>query len=211
MLQSLPFLIGLGIGLIITLPTGAVNIMVIQRSFNSGFMPGFTAGLGSVAADTLFAAIAAFGVVVVSDFIARNAASIEFLGGMVLVGFGVRVFLSRPHLEPGGDRSAIGLTAGFMAAFVMTITNPGAVLGFITIFGNLGSLAPRPGDYFGAFLLVAGVAVGATAWWFCLAGGIATMRRDITDRTLRRINRFAGSILAIAGVALLGLAVSRWL
>lgn len=195
------FLVGLGVGLATSAPVGPINIAAIQRALRSGFLAGFCAGLGAVLADGLYASFAAFGVTAVSDFVDENSAIIQTVGGLLVIVFGIRILLSRPHLENDEEPSP-SLVSGIATGFVMTATNPGVVLGFLAIFGSLGKWAPDPGDYVGAAMLVAGVLTGALSWWVMLSALVSRLRLRMNDTWLLWINRGAGGALIAFGIAI---------
>lgn len=195
------FLVGLGVGLATSAPVGPINIAAIQRALRSGFLAGFCAGLGAVLADGLYASFAAFGVTAVSDFVDENSAVIQTVGGLLVILFGIRILLSRPHLENDEEPSP-SLVSGIATGFVMTATNPGVVLGFLAIFGSLGKWAPDPGDYVGAAMLVAGVLTGALSWWVMLSALVSRLRLRMNDTWLLWINRGAGAALIAFGIAI---------
>lgn len=72
---------GVLIGLLFGIPVGAVGTMAAQKAFNHGFAAGFTTGLGSSAADCLYAACGAFGLTFVSDFLLKYQTMIHVIGG----------------------------------------------------------------------------------------------------------------------------------
>lgn len=199
--------IGAAIGVATTAPVGPVNIMVIQRTFRRGLFAGWSAGLGAVVADALYAAMAAFGVTAVSDFVQTHAVAVQFIGALVLFWFGWRIMNAHPHLDGDERDSQRGFIGGLLTAFIMTITNPGAVLGFIALFGGLGDLAPAPGDWIGALTLVAGLIIGSSSWWLMIAGFVTLLRGRMNDIWLMRINRTAGVLLVVFGIAVLGRAL----
>lgn len=202
-LSSLPLLLtGFGVGVVFSAPVGPVNILCVQRAFRSGFFSGLAAGFGAVVADTLFAAVAAFGVTAVSGFVEGHSLWLQGIGGLLLIAFGIRTARAHPHLDEGSDeaRSLIA-TAG--ATFGMTITNPATVLGFLALFGSLGDWAPEPGDWLAAGMFVVGVAAGGASWWLTVATTIAALRDRMTDATLARINLIAGAFLVLFGVVVL--------
>ncbi|PTW62197.1 threonine/homoserine/homoserine lactone efflux protein [Breoghania corrubedonensis] len=200
------FVTGIGIGLIVSAPVGPVNLMTIQRAFKNGFGAGFAAGIGAVLADTLYAAIAAFGISTIAHFLSGHKLTIQAVGGLLLIGFGWLTVRTHPHLDTmAGPRADVGagFLASLLAAFAMTLTNPGAVLGFLAIFGSLGELTPEHDDYAGALMLVAGVAVGALAWWAGIAALVTHLRGRMNDRWLDRINFGAGGLLMLFGIIIL--------
>ncbi|MEP3278915.1 MAG: LysE family transporter [Stappiaceae bacterium] len=194
-------LVGIAIGIAVAAPVGPVNIMAIQRSFRHGFLSGLTAGAGAVVADVLFASAAAFGVTTVAHFVEDYSTTIQLVGGIVLIIFGLTTLRSHPHLVEGGEGSP-GILTGFFTAFVMTITNPGAILGFVAIFGSLGSLAPAPGNYLGATGMVLGVLAGSLAWWIFISGLVSRIRHRMNDLWLERINHIAGTLLLLFGLVI---------
>ncbi len=194
---------GIGVGIVFSAPVGPVNILCVQRAFRGGFLSGLAAGLGAALADTFFAAVSAFGVTAVSGFVEGHSTWLQAIGGLLLVVFGLRIANARPHLadEAPEPTSLISTTA---ATFGMTITNPATVLGFLALFGSLGNLAPRPGDWVGAGFFVIGVAAGASAWWLAVTALVSVLRDRMTDQTLQRVNHFAGGLLIVFGVAMAG-------
>ncbi len=195
------FFIGLGIGMATSAPVGPVNIAVIQRAFRSGLLPGLCAGFGAMLADGLYATFAAFGVTVVSDFVELHSRIIQTVGGALVILFGLRTLMTRPHFE-AGDEAPQGLMSGLVGGFAMTVTNPGVVLGFLAIFGSLGEWAPDPGNYIGAATLVLGVLTGALGWWILLASLVSHLRERMNDTWLLWINRVAGGALCAFGLAI---------
>ncbi len=205
-MRLLYFITGIGIGLIVSAPVGPVNLMTIQRALKSGFTPALAAGVGAVLADTLYAAIAAFGISAITHFLADHRVEIQGVGGVLLIGFGWLTLRTHPHIDAFNvERVGIGngVLPGLLAAFAMTLTNPGAVLGFLAIFGSLGDWAPQGRDPLGAAALVAGVALGALIWWAGVAGLVTVLRARLNDRWLDWINQAAGALLALFGVAIL--------
>ncbi|MER2604589.1 MAG: LysE family transporter [Siculibacillus sp.] len=203
MLIDVPLLLtGFGVGVLFSAPVGPVNILCLQRAFRSGFFSGLAAGLGAVAADGLFAAVAAFGITAVSGFVEGHSLWLQLIGGALLIVFGVRVARAHPHLDDeAGEARSLSATAA--ATFGMTITNPATVLGILALFGSLGDLAPEPGNWLAAAQFVLGVVAGGAAWWFLVATLVGLLRERMTDETLARINLVAGAILILFGVGVL--------
>lgn len=191
------------IGVAAAAPVGPVNVMTLQRALRYGFIPGLSAGAGSALADVLFATIAAFGITAARTFIDDHARGIQLVGGLLVIAFGIRILASHPRLEEIRRDGSGGLLSGTAIGFAMTITNPGAVLGFIALFGALGDWAPEQGDWLGAGELVAGVALGTLTWWTTLAGLVTRFRASLTQTMLERINWVAGGIMTAFGVVIL--------
>ncbi len=104
-------LAGLGIGLLMAAPIGPVNVLVIQRAAASGFWGGLAAGIGAVLGDGTLAAIAAFSVTAISEVMTAYSGFIQFVGGMLLVAFGIGLLLAKPKLAmPSGASRSCGST-----------------------------------------------------------------------------------------------------
>lgn len=196
--------LGFGIGVLVAVPVGPVNVLTIQRSFRFGFVSGLAAGAGSSVADTIFAAVIAFGLTAVSTFVEGHSVVIQIVGGVLVILFGLRILRSHPHLTLDVPTTSTGMVRAFATGFFMTITNPGAMLGFIGLFGALGDIAPGEGDWVGTAELVLGVALGTLAWWTTVAGVVSRVRERFTEGTLARINLVAGTILIGFGGVILG-------
>jgi threonine/homoserine/homoserine lactone efflux protein len=198
-------LAGIGIGVLMAAPIGPVNVLVIQRTVAGGFWAGLAAGLGAVAGDGLLAAIAAFSVTAISNVMTAYAGYIQFVGGLLLVGFGLALLFTRPALTiPLGEKSHLLDHTGIIPqTFFLTVTNPGAILGMAAMIGGLGSLIGGLNTYPEAFLLVAAVMGGSLLWWLGLSELIATIRHMLTEGRLKLINRIAGTVLIAFGLILL--------
>ncbi|XSG81050.1 MAG: LysE family translocator [Methyloligella sp. ZOD6] len=198
-------LAGLLIGILVAAPMGPVNVLVIQRAVARGFSGGLAAGLGAVLGDGLLAAVAAFSLTAVSDLMIAYSQWIQVIGGIILLAFGIALFLARPVLEVAPeDRSTLSRHMGIIPqTFVLTVSNPGAILGMLAIFGGLGSLIGGLENYLEALIIVASVMAGSLLWWLGLSELIALIRHRLTENRLRLVNRIAGSVLLMFGVALL--------
>ncbi len=198
-------LAGLGIGVLMAAPIGPVNVLVIQRAVSRGFWGGLAAGLGAVLGDGVLAAIAAFSVAAISDVMVAYGELIQLIGGVLLIGFGLALLLCRPVLlTPPHERSHLLEHTGIIPqTFVLTVTNPGAILGMAAMIGGLGSLIGGLNTNIEALILVASVMGGSLLWWLGLSELIATIRHRLTEGRLNAINRIAGVILTAFGAALI--------
>jgi len=198
-------LAGLGIGVLVAAPIGPVNVLCIQRAVTKGFWGGVAAGLGATLGDGLLAALAAFSVTAISDVMITYAGPIQLIGGLVLVAFGVGLLFKSPILlmVPEAESRLLEHTSIIPQTFLLTISNPGAILGMAALIGALSSLIGGIGGYLDALLLVVSIMGGSLLWWLGISELIATIRHRLTENRLRLINRAAGTLLIVFGVALL--------
>lgn len=206
-------LAGLGIGLLMAAPIGPVNVLVIQRAVAKGFWGGLAAGLGAVLGDGVLAAVGAFSVAAISDVMLAHGDTIQLVGGVLLVAFGLALLLRRPVMTtPPHERSHLLEHMGIIPqTFILTVTNPGAVLGMAAMIGGLGSLIGGLNTNLEALILVVAVMGGSLLWWLGLSELIATIRHKLTDGRLKLINRIAGIILFGFGIGLIVEIASRYL
>ena len=198
-------LAGLGIGVLMAAPIGPVNVLVIQRAVARGFWGGLAAGIGAVLGDGLLAAIGAFSVAAISDAMMAYGNVIQLVGGLLLLGFGLALLLRQPVMTtPPEERSHLLDHIGIIPqTFILTVTNPGAVLGMAAMIGGLGSIIGGLNTNLEALILVVSVMGGSLLWWLGLSELIATIRHKLTDSRLKLINRIAGVILFGFGIALI--------
>lgn len=76
------------IGLVFGIPVGAVGVLTIQRTFESGIKAGLFTGLGSSVADCIYASIGAFGLTLLSDFLLEIQNVIHCVGGCLILVMG---------------------------------------------------------------------------------------------------------------------------
>ena len=87
--------------------------------------------------------------------------------------------------------------------FFLTITNPGAVLGLIAIFGGVSSFVEVE-SHIDALTMVAAIMGGSFLYWFVVSQRISRMRHRLDAVRLGQINRIAGLVLMVFGGVLIG-------
>lgn len=211
--------VGLVVGVLIAAPVGPVNVLCIQRAISHGVVAGIAAGSGAVLGDGLIAFLAALGVGAISGAISDYRYTIQFIGGLVLALFGAKLYVTEPHIEPArpDDKSWDNVRGAVRAViwdvpktFILTLTNPGAVLGLVAIFGGISSFVEVRGKI-DAMAMVAAIMVGSFAWWIALSMLIGRIRHRIDLALLRKINRVAGVLLIVFAGVLIGELVLIWL
>jgi threonine/homoserine/homoserine lactone efflux protein len=197
------FLEGVAIGFAVAAPVGPIGVLCIRRTLADGRASGLVSGLGAATADAAYGSIAALGLTFVTSLLVGAESWLRLVGGVFLVFLGVRIFLSRPAKRPiaaGRGR----LPGAYASTLALTLTNPTTILSFAAIFAGLGAGSADGSST--ALLLVPGVFIGSTLWWFVLSGATSLFRAKISGGGLRWVNRISGVVLAGFGVlALSGL------
>jgi threonine/homoserine/homoserine lactone efflux protein len=193
-------------GILLAMPFGPINLLGIQRAVERGFFGGMAAGLGIMAGDALIALGAALGVNAISGAIRQYRTYIQIVGGLALLGFGIRLYLTRPMIETEAHAKKATLRDyiwDIPQTFFLTITNPVAVLGLIAIYGGVSSFVEIE-SYIDAFTMVAAIIGGSFLYWFVVSQFIATIRHRLDVVRLGQINRIAGLVLIGFGCVLIG-------
>jgi len=194
---------GFVIGIAVAAPIGPINLMAIRNTLAHGMPAGVFTGTGAVLGDGTFAVFAAFGITAVSRFVIDFATYIQGVGGLILMAVGLHIMRApqvlhdRKPAAPGRRPMAlIGTT------YLLTITNPATLMGFIAIFGGVGNLVSRPGDYAGAAAMVAAVMGGSLAWWFVISWLASLLRERLAQGALRYVNWGSGAVIVLFGLAI---------
>ncbi|HMN36604.1 MAG TPA: LysE family transporter [Hyphomicrobium sp.] len=204
-----PFIIpvGLFIGLLVAAPVGPVNVLCVQRAIERGFWGGIAAGLGSMLGDGLIALSAGMGVGAISSAVENYRAAIQVVGGLALMAFAAKLYYAPPRIAVApvheSETSLRDFAWDIPQTFFLTITNPGAVLGLIAIFGGVSTFVEVHSTA-DVLLMVAAIMTGSLFWWVGLSNLISRHRHRIDAARLGTINRVAGVLLGIFGGLLLG-------
>ena len=194
---------GVLLGLAVSMPLGPIGIILINRTIKRGFLSGFFSGLGLGTADTLLAVLAALGFTVIISFIKEERFIITVLAGIIIIGVGIKVFLSNPVKEfRDRDKGEKSLWRDFYSVFVLSITDPYTILIFVAFFSGIhlnGNIRPELVPFF----LIPGVFIGAMSWWFSLSYFLSRFKRKIRLRAIVKINKLGGIVIILIGILLL--------
>lgn len=200
--MELSFLLkGIVIGLLGSIPLGPIGVLCIQRTLSKKFKSGFFSGLGAAAADTVFATIAMFFLTMVMSFIESRIQLLTILGGIIIIVIGLTIFYKKTTFKrPGVRASDNKIFKDFISVFFLTLTNPAYILVFVALFTTVGL------DQDGTSLnvgvpVILGVLAGASLWWFLLTFSINKIRSRFRPRHMIIINKIAGGLIVILGIA----------
>ena len=109
---------------------------------------------------------------------------------------------------PGSRETLRDFVWDIPQTFLLTITNPGAVLGLFAIFGGVSTFVEVE-SYVDALTIVAAVMGGSLAWWLTLSHLISRFRHRLSLTRLQVINQIAGLLLIGFGLLLIGEIVAK--
>ena len=190
------FIVGLGA----SIPLGPLGVLCVQKTLSKGRNSGFITGLGASFSDTLYAAISLLGLAFIENLIDKNKDIVMIIGGAIIIYIGIRIFFTNPIKQIRQKNTNKKHVQDFIEAFLMTVTNPGAIfliLGLLAAVGiNINDDEVRPS----VVVILLGVFMGTVTWWFTLSTGINVFRKKFRIRQLVMINRVSGAIMGVLGV-----------
>lgn len=198
------FMEGILIGLLFGVPIGAVGTMTVGRTLNLGFGAGIITGLGSSAADCIYAAIGAFGLTMISDFLLKYETVVHLFGGCLVVAMGISAFFKK-QTEIAEKQPIDKPALMFLSAFAVGITDPTAILTFLFAFSYFDLEVGM--NAVGGVLLVLSVLIGTFLWWLTLSG-IASKFQEKAVKHKVILNCIFGVLLVVfGGVILIGIII----
>jgi threonine/homoserine/homoserine lactone efflux protein len=205
-----PFVRGLALGLAVAAPVGPMSLLCMRQTLARGFPAGLASGLGIATADGVYGAIAAFGLVTITDVLVGQQPWLRLVGGLAMLWLGIGALRTRPaEAAIGGAADGCGLGRSYAGTFALTMMNPSTILSFAALFAGLGlGGGAAAGDGASALvplLVVLGVFLGSAGWWLAVTGGISLARTRISPRVQRVINAAAGLVLIGFGLAALAM------
>jgi len=204
------FLRAVGIGFAVAAPIGPVGLMCIRKAMADGRMAAWMAGLGAALADTTFGAVVGLGLGAIPETLGRFESELTLFGGLFMVVLGLHSWRAAAlPMEPA--RQGAGMLRDFLTTFLITITNPGTILGVAGVFAALGT-ALHPQGRADAVMLVVGILCGSSLWWAVLTELTILARARIGIGGMRLFNHVSGGLIIFFGLlALASLLIRRLL
>ncbi len=205
--------VGFIAGMLLALPFGPINLLGLQRAVEGGFFGGMAAGLGIMLGDALIALCAALGVHTISGAIREYRAALQLLGGLVMLVAGIKLYFAPKSITTRVDVAKATLRDyiwDIPTLFLLTITNPAAVLGLMSIYAGVSSFVEVE-SVLDALTLVASATGGSFVYWFVVSERIALVRHRFDEVQLGRINAIAGLVLLGFGALLIAKVVLGWM
>ena len=192
------FLIGLAVASVV----GPMSVLCIQRTLARGWRYGLVSGFGIATADALYSSLAAFGLTVVAGFLVQQQTWVRGIGGIFLIYLGLRTAFTPPAVRAAAIQTEARYAGAYFSTLALTLTNPLTILSFAAIFAGIGIGGGKGGGVAASFVVV-GVFLGSATWWLLLTSGVALVRTRFSPTWLVWINRVAGVVITLFGVAAL--------
>lgn len=188
---------GIVLGLSVAAPVGPIGVLCIKRSLTEGRKSGLVTGMGATVADTLYGAIAAFGLTFVTDFLIEQEFYVRIFGGLFLILMGIRLFTTKPPTDVEMEKG--NMWHHFMTTILLTASNPATILFFIAAFAGLG-LETGSHNMVLSGSLVMGVLLGSALWWLSLSYFVSIFRHKIKLQKLSALNKISGTFIMVCGL-----------
>jgi threonine/homoserine/homoserine lactone efflux protein len=203
---------GFLVGLPIAAAPGPMFFLVIRRTLAHGWRSGLVSGFGVATGDAAYAALAAFGVAAITNFLVAERRWISLVGGIALIAIGVRIGLASAGTRLTPQTLVSGLASSrtgdptsaqgegwreFLSTLALTLSNPPTILSFTAVFAGLG---PRVSSgWAAAVALVVGVMLGSALWWVALSAIVSAVRERLTPSVTRAVALISGLALVVFG------------
>lgn len=195
------------VGCMASIPPGPTAILCLQRNLSKGMRSGIITGLGVATSDTFYASIAFFSLSFVTGFIESNMLLIKCIAGIFISTFGVNIFLKKPDMQMRRNRSTQHPASwrDFASGYLLSFANPTYILVHMALIATVNSLGFYDADEsaFANASMILGIFAGCVGWWVIIASIMKVVRPYFRPRHLFWINRIAGCVITLIGVALL--------
>ncbi len=188
---------GIAIGFSLAAPVGPIGVLCIRRTLAEGRRSALSTMLGAATADMVYGLVAAFGVTLISEFVAQHTAWFRLIGGAIMLVMGARTY--RAHIPPTPPRLTLNEHAGnFVTTLLLTLTNPLTLFAFAAVFAGVGTVQELSTTATAA-MLVGGVFLGSLFWFGLLSTLTYVFRSFLRTKGLDLINRITGTLIVVFG------------
>ena len=189
---------GLIIGVVISAPMGPVGIYCLQRTLDKGRLSGFYTGIGAAVSDFIYCLMTGFGLSFIEDFINGHRYTIQLLGSIVLIVFGIWLMRKQPDGQMAADAGSgtPSREGDILKGFALTFSNPLILFLIIGLFAQFNFVIEGM-KFYHYILGFLGIIGGALGWWWVVTYFVDKLRGHFTRRTMKRINMAIGFIILI--------------
>lgn len=182
-------------GIVLSFVTGPVFFALLKTSIEKGFHAGVSLAGGVVLSDLIYISLALFG----SSFIKfenEYRFPIGLTGAVVLFSIGCYYLFNRVRINYDNSTSVRRNTGYLLKGFLMCVFNPSLLLYWVSVTGGIisvtGELQARQIiPFYGAILLTQFSMDTLKAYY------ANKLRYKITERSITRLNRIAGTLIII--------------
>jgi len=199
-------------GLILCIPVGPINLIILNEGARRGFRWALMIGLGTTVMEMIYCFVA------FSSFASLfSKGKVEFfmrmLGSAFTLIFGIKFLMAKSvdaplHLTARADalghriEEKLHPSSAFTTGFVRVLANPGVLVGWIVLGANFISHGWVTPDWPGKISCVAGVTISIGGWFAGLSWLAALGHGKLGPRGLLRMERISGVLLIAISLGL---------
>ncbi len=187
------------LGLFFTLPLGPIGVLCIRKILQFGRSYGFILGLSQVFVILAYSIIAVLSLGRFSDFIVKYQIWIRLIGGLVLVGFGIKIFFSKSSAITKKAASKKKFIADFFSIAGLMLVSPHTILVFLAFFAVLELY--KAATFIQHIEVILGILIGSILSWSLVCVCFAGYKTKTTLKVMTWINRCVGISLFVFGIA----------
>lgn len=185
------------------MPIGAIGVMSIQKTLNSGMLRGFLIGSAAALVDLFYASVAVLGLGMIKNFLFNHEKTLGIIGGIILLFSGYKIYKS-DTIKQFRDRTKLtkmSMANDFLSSLLIALSNPLTIIGFGTFLATF-QIHEALTNLYNTILFLFFIFSGALFWWFILSFTINKFRKRIRLKLLIIINRVTGLTIIAMGLAI---------
>lgn len=186
------FLQSILIGFSLASVVGPISILCVKQTIVNGYKAGFVATLGASTADTFYAAVAAYGLTMISGFLIEYQFFLRVVGGLFLLYLGIQTIMSKIPKTAEVKIKKHNLLANYFTIVALTIANPLTIILFLSIFAGFGF---AQGQDIEPFFVTVGIGIGSVLAYVVLILIAAILKKKASDKALKNIHTVSGAML----------------
>ncbi|MFN8498171.1 MAG: LysE family transporter [Anaerolineae bacterium] len=189
---------GVLLGISFCMPVGPVTIETVRRGLRGGFGPALALQLGSIIGDTTFCVLAFLGLAPLVTHAAIRV-PLWLLGAAVLAYLGIGALRDARRGVTLQVAEALTGKDSFRTGAVMSLTNPLAILWWVSIGGAMLASGITDTSPVGTASFVVSFVLGCTLYAFFMAALVGFGRQFVRPTLFRALTAVSGIALVLFG------------
>lgn len=190
------------IGFAVAAPVGPISVLAIRRALTVSLRAGLLTGFGCAAADACLAAIPAFGLTLVADWLNTHRVLLAGLCGILLLFIGAVMWRHRTPARTTQEPIVCKPAHAFASGFALTIINPANMFAFAAAFAGIGMMDGGFGGHHAA-LATLGCLIGALGAWTIAVCVPYFWLGTSLERHIQTLTSVCAALLMAGGVLLI--------
>src|ERR1051325_2116099 len=187
-------------GFLVSIPVGPINLTIINQGARRGFQWALLIGLGAVAMESIYCAIALTGFSAFLE-IPMVKSTMELLSFLFLLYLSWKYFSAKsiPDHVHSADviEQKLHPRSAFTVGFVRVLGNPSVLLLWVTLTATFLAHNWVDETMDDRVACVLGVAAGASLWFLLLSWGVSRGHGRMSPRGVLRMEHLSGVILLL--------------